>query len=564
MCEGFANSFIEFFYLTHRYDENGDLQEDCDFSEDELVFLKENLVMAELSEMKSDLKKSHLAYKNIGDFFKQSDELETAVYFYKKSEFQVAPGKTDPLVSQSKNTINTSNVEDSKSSTNAATDHTVAAHATDENQNNQNVFVDNESKNDLKVLNSEQNSSKNIYESTSADLIDQQLITYLDLGLTYELLKQINNAIHYYTKYLDLANLKLAKLKTDNTVPSSLIENKQESRSTATLSSHSLSTNGTGINAVTQMISVGNRNLIRTYKLQSDKYKKEGKLEESMSVLQQCIEVAAQSSDLSGEAVAHLSMADILMNSNTDLSNSNDTTISHEEHKNNLNRAAEHLKKLLKISLEIEDLTNEARAYFRLGNIYKQLNDSVLASKYYESYMNAAVSSGNLRQESEACVKLADVFYYNIQDIDQAAIYYTKHFEICRKLRKTAANALSRNDVSLSKDDGSQGSNENDSEIISERRQTANHNADDGVGHTDGPITDRDNDNRFVGNTDFKNLSEDADTIYDANESLNIARIKVGIAKAEQMMSDFLSLIVKNDSESIRTLLRWKAKRVKM
>eukprot|EP01083_Nonionella_stella_P270664 916686_1 len=312
LSEGFINSYIEFFYLSHRYNENNELQK-CEMSEDELIYLKENLVMAELSKRKSDFIKTHTAYKNIGDFFKQSKEYETAIYFYNKCH---------------------------------------------------DIFSD-----------------ANQSDSTEIDqdkLHEIQLITYLDLGLTYESLKEINSAIQFHEKYLEICTI---------------LSRESE-------------------------IKFANRNLIRTFKLQSDELTQCGKHEEAIAVLKKCISAGQSAHDLMGEAIAHKTLGNILYKL--------------EQYQN----ATIHYKKYLKICLEIEDTKGEGNAYLNLGRSYQKIGDNLLATKYFESYMKVASAHNELQSESEAALALGDMYCNNKDDEqrDKAITYYTQHFELSRKL----------------------------------------------------------------------------------------------------------------------------------
>ena len=93
LSEGFIDSYIELFYLSQRYNEEGSLQP-CQLSEDELILLKENLVMAEVSKRKNDLFGRHAAYKNIGRYFASNKESESALYFFTKCDELFADADT--------------------------------------------------------------------------------------------------------------------------------------------------------------------------------------------------------------------------------------------------------------------------------------------------------------------------------------------------------------------------------------------------------------------------------------------------------------------------------------
>eukprot|EP01084_Bolivina_argentea_P052040 95632_1 len=306
LSEGFINSYIEFFYLSHRYNENNELQK-CNMSEEELIYLKENLVMAELSKRKSDFFKTHKAYKNIGDFFKQNKEYESAIYFYNKCH---------------------------------------------------NIFSD----------------ENNIIESEQ--LQEMKLITYLDLGLTYESLKEINFAIKFHEQYLEICTI----LSRENE------------------------------------IKFANRNLIRTFKLQSDELTKNGKYDEAMSVLEKCIFAGQSAHDLNGESIAQKTLGNIFYK----LKQYKKATICY--------------KKYLKICIELDNKKGEGNAYLNLGRSYQQIGDNVLATKYFESYMNVASIHNELQSESEAALALGDIYCNNNNEQDKAIKYYTKNFELSRKL----------------------------------------------------------------------------------------------------------------------------------
>jgi len=96
ICDAYVNSFVEFFYLTHRISESGKVL-DSKMPVDQLVYIKENLVKAESAHRQGDSKAMHSAYKNIGDFYKQAKEYRTAIYFYIKCRDVVA-GIQDPAL----------------------------------------------------------------------------------------------------------------------------------------------------------------------------------------------------------------------------------------------------------------------------------------------------------------------------------------------------------------------------------------------------------------------------------------------------------------------------------
>ena len=274
-------------------------------SEDELIYLKENLVMAELSKRKYDFIKTHKAYKNIGDFFKQKPEYETAIYFYNKCYD----------IFSSENLGPTTGINKIKNSHSHNSDH-----------ENAEKFQD----------------------------------------------------MQFHEKYLELVTI---------------LSREQD-------------------------IKFANRNLIRTFKLQSDQLVENGKYEEAMNVLTKCISAGQSAHDLKGEAIAHKTLADIL--------------IKLEKY----NKATVHFKKYLKICLEMDDKRGEGQGYLMLGRTYQKLGDNFLATKYFQSYMDIAETNGEINDESKAALALGDIYCDTNNQSNKAIIFYQKNFELSRKLNK--------------------------------------------------------------------------------------------------------------------------------
>lgn len=83
LCEGYIGAFKEFFYLTGPSSATSKPASKQPTS-DELLYIKENLTLAEAATRQGDSQAIHTAYKNIGDFYKQADDNKTASYFYEK------------------------------------------------------------------------------------------------------------------------------------------------------------------------------------------------------------------------------------------------------------------------------------------------------------------------------------------------------------------------------------------------------------------------------------------------------------------------------------------------
>lgn len=368
LSEGFVSSFIEFFYLSHRYSDinhqtndnknidnntndnsnsiNHELLTDSNLSEDELIFLKENLVMSEIAKRKCDWSKMHIAYKNMGDFFKNRKEYQTAVYFY------------DKCISQCLDLY--ANTDDK---------HLLLL-STETEAEKETESAESEIKTEEKQMLEER---KNIQK----DIQSLYLISYLDLGLTYEALNNIQFAIECHEKHLYIAT--------------HYLHSQTDAR-------------------------VANRNLIRTFKLKADELQSNGNYVESMAVLEKCIISAHAAHDLMGESIAHKTLGNIMY-----------VLKQYRE-------CIAHYKKYLKISLEIDDAIGEGNANFQLGKAYQCIGDELLAMRYFEEYMKISCKDKQMKSESEACLALADIYLYSTKDFTKAVEYYAMNFEINKKI----------------------------------------------------------------------------------------------------------------------------------
>jgi len=100
LVEGFPSAFCDFFYLTHR-DGIADDQPTAaeleakgidpehyepgeEVPEESLGFLKENLVVAEAAQRRSDMRAVFDAYKSLATYFESTDNPKKAIFFFKK------------------------------------------------------------------------------------------------------------------------------------------------------------------------------------------------------------------------------------------------------------------------------------------------------------------------------------------------------------------------------------------------------------------------------------------------------------------------------------------------
>merc|ERR1719319_1058858 len=92
--DAYVNSYVEFFYLTHRISDEGTIL-DPDLSQDQLVYVKDTLVEAENATRQGNQRGVHAAYRTIAEFFKKEQDYPSSVYFYEKCR-DVLPSLNDP------------------------------------------------------------------------------------------------------------------------------------------------------------------------------------------------------------------------------------------------------------------------------------------------------------------------------------------------------------------------------------------------------------------------------------------------------------------------------------
>lgn len=79
---GYVNSFVDFFYLTHRSED--DQAGRKKISDEQLLNIKENLTSAEKAHRRGDSDKVLMAYEQLAGFFQESADYKTGIYFYEK------------------------------------------------------------------------------------------------------------------------------------------------------------------------------------------------------------------------------------------------------------------------------------------------------------------------------------------------------------------------------------------------------------------------------------------------------------------------------------------------
>lgn len=82
LVDGYVNSFVDFFYLTHRADDDA---KKASLTEERMVFIKDNLTIAEKAHRRGDSSKVLGAYESLAKFFQENADYKTAIYFFEKT-----------------------------------------------------------------------------------------------------------------------------------------------------------------------------------------------------------------------------------------------------------------------------------------------------------------------------------------------------------------------------------------------------------------------------------------------------------------------------------------------
>jgi tetratricopeptide (TPR) repeat protein len=87
LVNGFVQSYVDFYHLTHRVDphlveERGDLQ--IKTSMDDMIFIRDQLVKAELSRRQGDTVSVYSAFNKLADFYVESHDWKTSFFFHEK------------------------------------------------------------------------------------------------------------------------------------------------------------------------------------------------------------------------------------------------------------------------------------------------------------------------------------------------------------------------------------------------------------------------------------------------------------------------------------------------
>lgn len=82
LTNGYVNSFVDFFYLTHRADDDA---KKTTLTPDRMNFIKTNLSAAEKAHRRGESEVVLGAYEKLAKFFQDNTDYKTAIYFYEKT-----------------------------------------------------------------------------------------------------------------------------------------------------------------------------------------------------------------------------------------------------------------------------------------------------------------------------------------------------------------------------------------------------------------------------------------------------------------------------------------------
>jgi len=87
LVDGYVQSYVDFYHLTHRSDPHapeGRTNTKVQTSIEDMVFIRDNLVKAEVSRRQGNTTGVYLAFNNLAEYFKKSMDWRTAIYFHEK------------------------------------------------------------------------------------------------------------------------------------------------------------------------------------------------------------------------------------------------------------------------------------------------------------------------------------------------------------------------------------------------------------------------------------------------------------------------------------------------
>jgi tetratricopeptide (TPR) repeat protein len=90
LVEGFVQSYIDFYHLTHRKDPNNIAEQErsgalqIQMSLEDMVFIRDNLVKAETCRRQGDTQSVYTAFTKLADFYVVTQDWQTSFFFHEK------------------------------------------------------------------------------------------------------------------------------------------------------------------------------------------------------------------------------------------------------------------------------------------------------------------------------------------------------------------------------------------------------------------------------------------------------------------------------------------------
>jgi tetratricopeptide (TPR) repeat protein len=102
---GYVQSFVDFYHLTHRADPNAgeskaSIKMNCSF--DDMIFIRDNLVAAEVARRQGNTSGVYTAYDKLADFYMKTMDWKTSIFFHEKC-LEVSQLTTDARAEMSAN-----------------------------------------------------------------------------------------------------------------------------------------------------------------------------------------------------------------------------------------------------------------------------------------------------------------------------------------------------------------------------------------------------------------------------------------------------------------------------
>jgi hypothetical protein len=89
LMEGFVQSYVDFFYLTHRPDPVPDptregVEREINVPLNEMLFIRDNLQAAERARRQGETRVVYESYNKLAQYFQEVNDCRTGIYFYEK------------------------------------------------------------------------------------------------------------------------------------------------------------------------------------------------------------------------------------------------------------------------------------------------------------------------------------------------------------------------------------------------------------------------------------------------------------------------------------------------